>query len=1124
MMLVFILTSCTAAVSAADPWDGLVETSVLKSVTDTSGRTDSNGKFDGYIQSVEDTELLAGDYIKVTYTVTGTVDADTKIFNIQPYNTAWSGWNNNYITIGSSTLENGVYTAYVSIADVKNSLSDGTLRGINISFMPNSGYEAEITGYYYLAPEPEEMTDRKRLKMSIDYCRALDPAKYQPASWQTFLTAVETAESVYGGSATNAQLQTARANLEKAKANLLFADSTGQSEPMDFRVLGGDETVYEMGVGWNLGNTMDGHTGFHPSETAWQSVVTTKEIIKSVHDAGFNTVRIPVTWGDMIDDRNGYAINDAWLSRVQDIVDYCTELDMYAIINIHHDGAEQTGWLRVAADDIDSVYEKFECVWRNIAERFKDYDEHLIFESANELTCMEGDDKNSSEAIAKDTPVIMNLNQIFVNTVRSTGSNNTRRWLAVVSHYANGGTQSGFSLPSDSYNSDNRIMFASHIYKHSTKTTWTYDQVYEVVDNIKKMLNKHDVPIILGEYGNRNYKNTANPSGFNDLDRAWFDEIVVRACQVGGVVPCVWDQGWFDLSEDSDKTYAVWDREGKKPIFKTITDAMMRGMYLLPSSKNQKYDLTDIVRNPSITEISQIVPNTESITMQYGDVYNISVSIQPNSTNDVVLWKSADDSVATVSRGIVQGNKIGTTVITAFSQSGSASTEIKVTVLPRQTDIPAESITLDSAGYEVLKGKYVNIDAAIEPVNSTDSLIYSSSNEEVATVNRQGKIVGVSAGTAYITVMASSGITETVPVTVTEASGENKLSLAANVYYNDPGYNGNETGEPITVTGDGQYTLSFDVNSDLSDRAKDAGIEFLKNLTSIYIKDNDVTMGSAVRSPLDGCLIRYDSVKVNGTPLTLTNSEFKSAIKDSGIFDTNDPINGWDGSAVEEVTTSDHTVNFTTVEDPAKIEITFTLKDLKFSEEVSAGDIPAEAIVPEAGVDITLTEGQELNLGVKLTPDNTTSLVSFTSSDMGVVMVDDSAAAVDENGCAYACLKGVSSGSAVITAMTDNGLKAVLNVTVGVYPFSSVVPVVENGVLSSVTAVAEYIPSGEFAVIAAVYDSGGAVKACESMQLDASAVSNGILNADGFSLNVGEGDTVKAFIWSSTGDMIPMSK
>ena len=66
---------------------------------------------------------------------------------------------------------------------------------------------------------------------------------------------------------------------------------------MDFRIISGDNTIYEMGVGWNLGNTMDGHTGFHPAETAWQSVVTTQEIIKAVHDAGFNTVRVPVTWG-----------------------------------------------------------------------------------------------------------------------------------------------------------------------------------------------------------------------------------------------------------------------------------------------------------------------------------------------------------------------------------------------------------------------------------------------------------------------------------------------------------------------------------------------------------------------------------------------------------------------------------------------------------------------------------------------------------------------------------------------------------------------------------------------------------------------------------------------------------
>ena len=105
-----------------------------------------------------------------------------------------------------------------------------------------------------------------------------------------------------------------------------------------FRTLTADEIVAEMGTGWNLGNTMDGHTGFTPLETLWQPYVTTKELITAVHDAGFNTVRVPITWGNMIDDENGYAINEQWMSRVQEIVDYCVSQDMYCIINIHHQG------------------------------------------------------------------------------------------------------------------------------------------------------------------------------------------------------------------------------------------------------------------------------------------------------------------------------------------------------------------------------------------------------------------------------------------------------------------------------------------------------------------------------------------------------------------------------------------------------------------------------------------------------------------------------------------------------------------------------------------------------------------------------------------------------------------
>lgn len=118
---------------------------------------------------------------------------------------------------------------------------------------------------------------------------------------------------------------------------------------LPFRVLTGEELTLEMGMGWNLGNTMDGHTGFTPNEIQWQDIRTTRELIKAVHDAGFNTVRVPVTWGTMIDDENNYAIDEKWISRVQDIVDYAIEQDMYVIVNIHHDGAEQSGWLRIAS-------------------------------------------------------------------------------------------------------------------------------------------------------------------------------------------------------------------------------------------------------------------------------------------------------------------------------------------------------------------------------------------------------------------------------------------------------------------------------------------------------------------------------------------------------------------------------------------------------------------------------------------------------------------------------------------------------------------------------------------------------------------------------------------------------
>ncbi len=449
-----------------------------------------------------------------------------------------------------------------------------------------------------------------------------------------------------------------------------------------FRALSKDELVFEMGLGINLGNTLDGHIDFTPSETAWQSAVTTKKYITALHDAGYNTIRIPVTWGNMIsgDMESGFVIDGSWLNRVREIVDYCVSQDMYAIINIHHDGAEQMGWLRVASDDINTVYYKFEQVWRIIAEYFKDCDEHLIFEAMNEITCMEDDMKNSEAAIVYDTPIIMRLNQIFVNVVRATGSNNTKRWLAAVAHYANNGSYSAFSLPEDLYNKDCRIMFAAHIYKHSNNVSWTYDQIYEVVKGIKKMADKFDVPMYLGEWGNKCFVQEGTESGYNDVERAYFCEIVTRACQVAGIVPVVWDQGFGWQGEYEAGLFSYWNRTELRPIFTNIVEAMARGIFLEATAENKEYHFTDIVKKPDIIEITDIGV-ADTVRMSVGESLDGHVILTPENTNDVLLWSTEDDTIATVYRGIIRAKRVGTTKVHVRSQSGYVEKIITVIIM-----------------------------------------------------------------------------------------------------------------------------------------------------------------------------------------------------------------------------------------------------------------------------------------------------------------------------------------------------------------------------------------------------------------------------------------------------------
>lgn len=905
--------------------------------------------------------------------------------------------------------------------------SNGESFKVNKDGTVEKGFEAPVCESTDLDTPSDVITDvwqytaemqKDNLKLTLDYIAKMDSSLYTEESWKALQDALPAAQAAYEDAAATAEsLKAARDKIENVKANLIFKNTlSDNSNAMPYRELTPEQLIAEMGVGINLGNTMDGHSGFTPNETCWQSVVTTKAYIKALHDAGYNTVRIPVTWGTMIDDENGFAIKEAWINRVREIVDYCVEQDMYAIINIHHDGAEQTGWLKVAADDIDAVMNKFENVWRNIALAFKDYDEHLIFESMNEISCS-ATDKNGSKAVEYDTPIIVNFNQLFVNTVRATGSNNEKRWLAAVSHYANNGTNKAFTLPTDSYNENAKIMFALHIYSDEQG----------IADRLKALAAKFEgVPMYLGEYGSTVALDANDPTGYNDGTRAHKEEVVAKLCQAAGVCPIAWDQGYGTEGKYQTGLYTYWDREDCVSLHPAVTEATIRGYYTALSELNKNFEFSDIAYNPTITPITSI-DVVESVEMTIGDIKNVTAAAAPADTNDVVLFSTDNDDVVTVFNGRIRAKGIGTTTIHVYSQNGDVKKDIKVTVNAKETDEKVK-VTADKSTYQVVAGGTAAINAE---ASNGERVTFISTNPEICTVNSQGVVYAHKIGSAQIVITSESGVTKTVTVNVTDSLVTGEVSLGLVVLYNDEShkYWGAEVGEIIKITDNGQYTVKFDCSKDLSAAAKNAGITSIANLTAIFIQDQAVHNGEAAETPLLSAKITWDKIVVDGKEMTITNPGPKNALK-SGVFDTGDPVNAWDGSAIEGVTsTGDHVANFTA--GPAQtMEVTFTLTDVEFKAAATGNEKPCTSLTPDqdkftfkADEDVETVE-----IKVKVDPADTDSLISFVSSNKSVAVIDELGRTPDENGYVTGTVTILKKENVTITAVADNGVSAKIKI------------------------------------------------------------------------------------------------
>ncbi len=315
------------------------------------------------------------------------------------------------------------------------------------------------------------------------------------------------------------------------------------------------ETVKNMGIGWNLGNTLEacgdwinGST-VKDYETAWGNPVTTKEMIDGIRAAGFKTVRIPVAWSNLM--AADYTINIELLKRVKEVVDYCSANDLYAIVNIHWDG----GWFEKFATDYDECMKKYTSVWTQISNYFKDYPKNLIFESLNEEGCWNsiwnryggssGEDKTRAYSI------LNNINQKFVDIVRASGWNNASRCLLIAGYATDIDLTCDdcFKMPTDTIS--NKLIISVHYYTPSTftileqdadwgkcATTWGTDaEINQVKTDFTKMKNKfsnNGVPVIVGEYGTT----TVNK------DPASVRLYITTVCKTAydmGLCPLLWD-------------------------------------------------------------------------------------------------------------------------------------------------------------------------------------------------------------------------------------------------------------------------------------------------------------------------------------------------------------------------------------------------------------------------------------------------------------------------------------------------------------------------------------------------------------------------------------------------------
>ncbi len=341
-------------------------------------------------------------------------------------------------------------------------------------------------------------------------------------------------------------------HIDSSNESSVLPDNISADEPASMIDMTSQQLVETIRIGWNLGNTLDvcqadrdgdGKVNEHVEEgesvdeTLWGNPYATEELFKSLVDDGVNAVRIPITWRDHIDaDGN---IDEAWMNRVQQVVDFAYHCGMYVIINIHHDGGGDPAfgaWICNATKDYDGTLARYKNLWSQITDRFKNYNERLIFESMNEV---------GFEDVPLDRAyeILNSFNQEFVDLVRSSGGNNDKRHLLIAGYWTDikMTCDSRFEMPADT---QNRCIVSVHYYtpwdfcttniKNEWGSTSEVKEMETLIGMMKTNFVDNGIPVIIGEYA---------ASGDDLASCVFFIEKLTKMCHDYRIATFLWDNG-----------------------------------------------------------------------------------------------------------------------------------------------------------------------------------------------------------------------------------------------------------------------------------------------------------------------------------------------------------------------------------------------------------------------------------------------------------------------------------------------------------------------------------------------------------------------------------------------------